>query len=72
MQAIYIELVYTNDNFSNIGKCYKDRDNAVKRLRQLKAEHEPTVAQYDEDYLFIVYWRGKDRVEVDFETKALR
>ena len=65
-------MVYTDHHFTNIGKCYRNREDAVKRLRQLKAEHEATTNHYSEEYLFICYTFRGNRIEVDFETKALR
>ena len=72
MDTVYVEMVYTNMHFTDIGKCYRKKEDAIKRLRQLKQEHEATTNHYSEEYLFICYLEGTNRIEVDFETKALR
>lgn len=72
MEKVYIEMVYTNHNFTDIKTCYKKQSDAIKRLRQLKAEHEATTNHYSEEYLFICYLEGTNRIEVDFEIKNLR
>lgn len=65
-------MVYSDHHFTNIGKCYRNREDAIKRLRQLRAENDLHVINYSETYLFILYYYQGRRIEVDFETKALR
>ena len=72
MDTVFVEMVYTNMHFTDIGKCYRKKEDAIKRLRQLKQEHEATCNHYSEEFMFVSYYVRKDRVEVDFEARALR
>ena len=72
MKRIFIELIYTNSNFSGIGKSFSTRTKAVEHLRELRKELGDSVTAYNEDFLFILYRINGSRMEIDLEGSDLQ
>lgn len=72
MKRIFIELIYTNSNFSGIGESFSTRKKAVEHLRKLREELGDAVTGYNEEFLFILYRINGNKMEINLEGSNLQ